>query len=91
MKKRVKVNYTPGSKNDREQKYSNGQLILKDAKWTNSNMNDTLKMSGSSEIDNPGCTKDVRMEEENGIDSMYLRLRTLEEQVGSIINNMNNS
>ena len=36
-------------------------------------------------IDKSGCTEDVRMGEENGIDSIYLRLRTLEEQVGSII------
>ena len=42
-------------------------------------------MSGSSTIDKSGCTEDVRMGEENGIDAIYMRLRTLEEQVGSII------
>ena len=85
MKKRVAVNYIPGSNNDREQNNTNGIINPNDSKWTTSNSDVAIRMPGSSTIEKSGCTEDVRMGEENGIDSIYLRLRTLEEQVGSII------
>ena len=75
----------PGSNNDREQNNTNGILDPNAAKWTNSHSDVAITMSGSSTIDKSGCTEDVRMGEENGIDAIYMRLRTLEEQVGSII------
>ena len=89
IKKRVAVNYKPGSSNGRKQNDANGQSNPNDGKMVPSALNGRAKRLNSSRIDKLDCDEDSRIDEEKSIASISVRLRNLENKLDSLINNMN--
>ena len=89
FKKRVAVNYKPGSSNGREQNILNRQVNPGDGNMISSASNGKVKMTNNSRIEKLDCNEDWRIDEEKSIDSIFVRLRNLENKLDSHINNMN--
>ena len=89
IKKRVAVNYKPSSSNGRKQNDTNGQLNSNDGKMISSALSGKVTRLNSSRIGKLDCNEDWRIDEERNSESISVRLRTLENKLDSLINNMN--